>query len=267
MKKRWIIMPIDIRIDHLTFVYPTNWGLRDISLEIPAGSFAAVLGPNGAGKSTLLKVLMKMYTHYQGSVTIKNKPLRQYNQLELGRVMSYVPQEMNFAFDFTVRELLEMGRYVHQKPWELHDPQGEEIISEILDLMEIREFEFRSIQAVSGGERRRVMIASALVQETPIILLDEPTTGLDVHHRLNIISLLHRINLQKNVTILMVTHDLNFAARYCDHFTFMVNGRIIRTGNRQLLWDEQLLQEIYSTPVRVLHHPYDNEPVILFRRD
>lgn len=253
-------------IRNLTFVYPTLWGLRDISLQIPLGAFAAILGPNGAGKSTLMKILMKILGPYQGEIFIKNKLLQKYSQIELARLVGYVPQETRFNFDFTVRDILEMGRFAHQKLWERYDPDGERVIKEMLTLTETWEFEYRSFQALSGGEKKRVVIASALVQEPQILLLDEPTNGLDVHHQLNILSLLKKINKEKNVTIVMVTHDINFAAKYCDHFTFMVNGKIIQTGGKELLQDEKLLEKIYSTPVKVIPHPYDGEPLILFKR-
>jgi iron complex transport system ATP-binding protein len=255
-----------IKIKNLTYIYPTLWGLRSLDIHIPEGSFSAILGPNGAGKSTLLKVITKILHPYNGEIFIFDKNLKDFSYAELAQLIGYVPQEHNFAFDFTVREILEMGRFPHQKLWERLDPTGDQIIKKMMDLTDTWEFENRSFKALSGGEKKRIMITSALVQEPRILLLDEPTAGLDVHHQLHILQLLKKINRDHQVTIAMVTHDINYAAKYCDYFIFMLNGKIITTGNKELLFDQSLLESVYNTRVKIIRHPVDDEPLILFER-
>ncbi|GAB4173261.1 MAG: ABC transporter ATP-binding protein [Calditrichia bacterium] len=255
-----------IQIKDLTFIYSTLWGIRNLNLEIPKGSFSAILGPNGAGKSTLLKILLRVLSPYRGSITVNGKELKQMNQHQIGKLMGYVPQETNFAFDFKVYDILMMGRFVHQKLWEYITPDDEQVVHEIMDLTEITEFKNRSFSALSGGEKKRILIGSALAQEPSFLLLDEPTAGLDVHYQTAIMQLLKRINEERGVTIVMVTHDINFAAKYCNYFSLMVNGRLISSGGKELLKDEKLLREVFSTNISIDTHPLDDDLFIYFER-
>ncbi|MCK5076254.1 MAG: ABC transporter ATP-binding protein [Calditrichia bacterium] len=254
-----------IEVENLVFKYPTLWGLRGINLKIPRGKFTAILGPNGAGKTTLIKLFIKTFDVYQGKIVLSRKNIQEYEQKNLARIIGYVPQELEISYPFLVKDIVTMGRYPYHEFWQGLSGEDRKFIENGLKYTETEEFKDREFNALSGGEKKRVLIASALAQNPKVLLLDEPTNGLDFSHQMQIFSILKEIQKKYSLTIIMVTHDINFAAQFCDNFVFMVNGEIIETGGIDILWNKEMLDKIYNVDFHIIEHPIKDIPLILVK--
>ncbi len=210
-------MTASIQLQNVTFDYhPGPLVLRQISLAVEDGTFLAVVGPNGAGKSTLINLLAGLLKPRSGTISIDGADLQSYRQAELARKVALVRQEFIPAFGFSVAETVMMARTPYFGQLGFERPGDRRIVAEAMELTDIGPFASRPLASLSGGERQRVFIARALAQDTPILLLDEPTSYLDLKHQVGIYDLLKSIQREKNRTIVAITHDLNLAAQYCD---------------------------------------------------
>ncbi len=228
--------------------------LNQVSLEIARGSVVGVLGPNGAGKTTLLRVLAGMIVPQAGRALFEGVPLRTLSRRAIARRIAVVPQDTHTAFDFSVLDMVLMGRYPHLGPFALEGAEDLRLAREALEATGTLHLEERAFSTLSGGERQRVVIAAALAQDTDALLLDEPTASLDLGYQLEIAALLVRINRERGTTIVVSTHDLNLAAAVCSRVVLMRGGRVIAQGPTADTLTPTHLRELYDVETEVLFH-------------
>jgi iron complex transport system ATP-binding protein len=232
-------------------------------MAVSSGEFIAIIGPNGAGKSTLIKAIDGILPMKQPDIYLNDESLGHYSRRELARLIAYLPQETQFAFDYNVREVVQMGRFPYLKGLMAYTQDDVYTVKEMMRLMEIEEFAERNFNALSGGEKQRVLIASALAQRPKILLLDEPTTALDLHHQITIFQILKKLQTEQHLTIIVVTHDINLTAQFCDRVLLMHKARIIRDGKPEDVLQFQLLQDTFGVKVYIDINPLTKSLYIL----
>jgi len=257
------IQPPALSVAHFRFEIDQREILRDISFEIQAGESVALIGPNGAGKSTLLKCLDRLIQGGAGEIQVFGRRLSTYRQLELARVLAYVPQTEARLMPFTVAEFVAMGRYPHGTAWSGIQARDRQVIRDALEMTGAAPLAQRLLSTLSGGERQQVHIAAALAQEPRILLLDEPTTFLDYKHQDEVAVLLHRINRQSGITLLSVHHDLNRAVLFSSRIIALRAGQIRFDGPAEQIMNREILREIYEMTFEFVAHPQTGMPVIV----
>ena len=255
------------RVDHRRRgVEEKDWALRELTCEIRAGEVFGVIGPNGSGKSSLLKLLARLLRPQEGRVDLLGQTLAGMRQDAVARMVALVPQESPQLFPFTIAEVVLMGRFPHHRSrWNLGGLGWEtrediRLAAAAMADMDISHLAHRPITDVSGGERQRAVIARALTQQPAVLLLDEPTAFLDLNHQLEICRILRRLNDQRGLTVVLVSHDLNLASQYCDRLMLLRNGRLHRIGAPEEVIRQDVLEAIYGCTVLVDHHPISGLP-------
>jgi iron complex transport system ATP-binding protein len=233
---------------------PRQFVLRDVSLSVTRGSLTGLLGPNGCGKTTLLKLLSGVLRPQEGAVALNDVSLAGMSRREVARHMAVVPQETHPAFDYTVMEMVLMGRHPHLGAFELEGPKDLLLAGEALAATDTAHLAGRAYMTLSGGEKQRVVIASALTQAPDILLLDEPTASLDLGYQLEVAALLSRLNRERGVTMVIATHDLNLAASLCDRLVLMRDGRVVAQGPTREVLTAPMIQGIYGVEADVQFH-------------
>ncbi|HEX4211229.1 MAG TPA: ABC transporter ATP-binding protein [Candidatus Binataceae bacterium] len=239
----------------LTAGYGVRTALREIELRAEAGDLLAIIGPNGAGKSTLLKVLGGLLQPWRGEVEIDGRPLDGFDRRSLARAVASVAQENPIAFQFSVLEVVLMGRAPHLGAFHLETPRDVEVARAALETFGLEAIAARPIQELSGGERKRVFLARAMAQETPIVLLDEPTAFLDLRHVAEIFTLFRRLCAERGTAVIATLHDLNVAALYADHVLLLKDGACVAYGSPAEVLTATNLSVVYETGVYVGRHP------------
>lgn len=245
------------------FVYPLAGKpvFQQLSLEIAPGTVTAILGPNGAGKTTLLHLALGWFKPQAGQVVLQGRPLAQYSRGELGRQMGLVPQNEHTAFEYSLLEYVLLGRAPYLKPLEMPGPADTRIALDALARVGLAGWEGRSIARVSGGERQLVLVARALAQQPRFLLLDEPTSHLDLANKARLVALLRELNAQ-GATILLTTHEPEVAAALATHIVLMRAGQVLRTGPRAEAFTAEWLSATYGVPVKVAS--VGERPVVLW---
>lgn len=241
----------------LGFRYPSadRDAVDDVSVQIPAGSFYALLGPNGSGKSTLLRLLLGALRPARGTVLHTGRSVEAWGRRELALRIGVVPQAEAVTFPLTVRELVAMGRYPHLGAWRRESAADREAIEEALERCEISALADRPFSTLSGGERQRARIARALAQKPETLVLDEPTASLDIRHEMAIFELLSTLSERDAVSVVLVTHNLNLAARYAHRLLLLDAGRRAAEGTPSEVLRQDTLETIYRWPLTVSAHP------------
>ncbi|WP_426449195.1 ABC transporter ATP-binding protein [Paenibacillus sp. S-38] len=241
--------------------------LQGIDLEVRAGEWLGILGPNGSGKSTLLHMLSGVETPDRGGIELEGRPLAGYSRRELARLLAVLPQDALPPLGFTVREIVEMGRYPYQN-W-LGDEKEDRsaLVERILSWLKLEELQERTVDALSGGERQRVALGRALAQEPKLLLLDEPTTFLDIGYQLEMLERIDRWKEECGMTVVSVLHDLNLASMFCDRLLLLHEGRIRGIGTPEEVLQPEGLEQVYGTRPYVLPHPDGGVPQILLGRE
>ncbi|MGD9849732.1 MAG: ABC transporter ATP-binding protein [Nitrospirales bacterium] len=237
--------------------------LNRIHARVSVGSLVGVLGPNGSGKSTLLKLLARLLKPQEGSIEVFGKPLEQLTASDLATCVAFVPQETLQVFPFTIGEMVLMGRSPHHQGWggwHWEDREDREIAATAMEELDVLHLSSRLVSDVSGGERQRAVIARALAQQPQVLLLDEPTAFLDLHHQLDIAKILRRLNQERGLTVVLVSHDVNLASQYCDAIVLLHEGRIVKEGPPDSVIREDVLCDVYGCPVLVDRHPQSGLP-------
>lgn len=219
-----------IEVRHISSGYDGKSVLSDFSVTFDKGAFCAVMGPNGSGKSTLLRTIAGIQPMETGEVLIDGLSIKQYKSLELARKIAFVPQREEVVFDFSVFEVVMMGRNPYQNRWEFSTPEDEKLVEKVLEMTNLRHLKDRMLGQLSGGELRRAMIARAIAQQTPVIMLDEPLANLDVVHQFEIMDILAELNQQQQVTIIIVLHDFPYALQYAREVLLIKEGEIQQFG-------------------------------------
>ncbi len=228
--------------------------LAGVSMEAAEGSLYAVVGPNGSGKSTLMKALMGLVTPQAGSALVGDRSAQEWDRRELARTVGAVAQSERVAFPLTVRELVAMGRYPHLGPLRMERDEDREAIDSALRRCDVSHLGHRDAGTLSGGEGQRVRIARALAQEPRALLLDEPTTSLDIAHEMAIFELL-RASADQGMTVLVITHNLNVAARFADRMLLLSEGKVEAQGPPEEVLRADLLTRVYEWPLDVAPDP------------
>ena len=242
-------------------------GVQGITVDVERGSVVGILGPNGSGKTTLLRLLAGMLRPESGAVTLNGTNLGSLARAALARSIAVVPQETHLAFDYSVLEIALMGRYPHLGTFELEGPRDVAIAREALAATGTLGLERRSFATLSGGEKQRVVIASALAQQAEILLLDEPTASLDLGYQFDIAALLARLNRERGLTIVVATHDLNFAASLCHSIVMLAEGRVVAAGPTGDTLTSMSIQALYGVVADVYpHHAAGHLTVVPLRR-
>ncbi|MDF1589885.1 MAG: ABC transporter ATP-binding protein [Desulfobacterales bacterium] len=249
---------IDIhKIDHSYGDFPV---LQDISFSIETGDFFIVIGPNGSGKTTLMKIIANIIKPLQGRLTLFSRPLELYPRKKLARKVAFVPQLADLDFPFTVTEIVLMGRSPHLGLLGWEQEKDFEIAQRAIAFTETTHLAHRKLNELSGGERQRVYIARAICQEPQIILLDEPTAALDLAHQIKIMDLMEKLRAEKNITIVMVSHDVNLAAMYARRLLLLNRGRIVTLGPPQDVLNYKTLEAVYGCTLLVDESPIGRFP-------
>ncbi len=244
-----------LRAANVTFVYRGGEaGLHGVSFEAERGGLVGILGPNGSGKTTLLRVLGGLVAPSAGLVTIDGRDIRQLPRHVLARQVAVVPQETHLSFEYAVLEVVLMGRYPHLGRFELEGQDDVLIAREALEATGTRGLETRMFPTLSGGEKQRVVIASALAQSAGLMLLDEPTAALDPAYQIGIASLLRRLNAERGVTMVVATHDLNLAAAVCRQLVLLRGGRVLAAGPTSEVLTTDTIRALYEVDADVQYH-------------
>ncbi len=254
-----------LQIDSVSFSYNQTPVLHDISFDLNPGQFLGIIGPNGAGKSTLLRLCGGILKPGKGSIRLDSVNLHQIRPRERARMIAFVPQETFFTLNFSVEEIVLMGRYPYSKPFRaetMHDYENMENALKLADLLDLRK---RPINTLSSGEKQRAVIARALCQEPKILLLDEPTSHLDLQHTQQIMDLLSRLN-QNGISVVSVNHDLNLASLYCRELILLHKGSIYATGLPETIINQKTIEQVYKASITVTRHPENGPPHIFIKR-
>lgn len=252
-----------IKTNDLTLGYNGKTVINGVSMEIEKGSICCIIGPNGCGKSTLLKALSRNLKIINGTIKINDKNIKHYPTRQLAKKMAYLTQTPYQPEQFSVRDLVSYGRFPHTGWFNILKPYDHEVIDWAMEITETAQFAERELNHLSGGERQRVRIAMALAQEAEILLLDEPTTYLDIAHQFQILELIHKLNKEMGRTILIVLHDLNQAARYAEHLIVLKDGKITARGMPKDIINEDLLKEVFFLESRVIQDETNNCPFFI----
>ena len=256
-------MGLQIEVKDLIFGYGGETVLDGISLTIGQGDFIGIIGPNGSGKSTFLKNLAAILTPAAGEIIIDGKALPRWRRRELARRLALVGQGAAAGFNFTVEEMVAMGRYPHVQRFGSFKPTDHRAVERAMHLTGCYHLRERGIFSLSGGERQRVLLARALAQETPCLLLDEPTSFLDLGYQVELLELLRSLNQRERITVVMVMHDLNLASRYCRKLFLLYGGRIHACGDPEEVLTREHILEVYRTEVLIEPHPLDGKPQVI----
>jgi iron complex transport system ATP-binding protein len=246
-------------VQQLSFGYDTAgdggaFALHDVSLAVDRGSLTGLLGPNGCGKTTLLKLLAGVLRPRRGTVRLDGREVGTMLRRELAKHVAVVPQETHPAFDYSVLEMVLMGRHPHLGLFQLEGPGDLAIAHDALLATGTAHLADRPYMTLSGGEKQRVVVASALAQEPHVLLLDEPTASLDLAYQLEVAALLARLNRERGVTLILATHDLNLAASLCDSLILIRDGRVLAQGRARDVLTSGTIQQLYDVEADVRFH-------------
>lgn len=252
-----------IRTNNVTLAYDETVIIKELSMSVPAGEITSVVGPNGCGKSTFLRALARLMKPKGGAVYLDGNAIAKLSTREVARRLGILPQSPESPEGLTVRELAAQGRYPHQSWLSQWSKKDERAIEKALETTGMLELADRQLDTLSGGQRQRAWISMALVQETETLLLDEPTTFLDMAHQLEVLQLLNRLNREEGRTILMVLHDLNNAARFAHHMIAISGGEIFASGSPEDVMTGELLREVFSVEAEIFPDPRTGIPLCL----
>jgi iron complex transport system ATP-binding protein len=255
----------DLRARDLTLGYGDADVVSGLDLTVPDGRITVIVGANASGKSTLLRGLARLLSPRRGDVLLDGTPLRDLRSVDVARVVGFLPQSPVAPDGITVADLVGRGRYPHQGWFRKWNAADDEAVAGALEATGVADLAGRSLSSLSGGQRQRVWVAMALAQDTDILLLDEPTTFLDINHQVELLDLLTDLNHRSGRTIVLVLHDLNLACRYADHIVAMKHGRILAQGPPAAIIDEDTVTRVFGLPCVVIPDPLSGTPMIVAR--
>jgi iron complex transport system ATP-binding protein len=252
-----------LRLGNLSGGYHKKAVIRNLSLATRQGDFLGIIGPNGSGKTTLLRLMSRVLAPQGGVIRLEGRDITGISLKEFCRKVAFVAQDTTINFPFTVLEIALMARIPHLKRLQAEGKKDYEIAESCLAMTDTAALKGKIINELSSGERQRVIIAKALAQEPGLLLLDEPTSHLDIAHQIQIMDLLKKLNRQNNLTIVMVLHDLNLAGEYCNRIALLDNGRLYKEGAPEEVLTYQNIEAVYKTVVVVNKNPISSKPYVL----
>ena len=239
-----------IKVKNLEYKVPNKVIFSNVNLEIPKNKFTCIIGPNGAGKSTLVKCLIGILKASSGLINIKDRNILEYKNRELSKIIAYVPQQTNSNLDFTVEDIIMMGRMPYKSLFEEYNQQDKYKIDEMLKRFDLYDIKNQPVSTLSGGEMQKLIIARAVVQETEVIVLDEPLSNLDIKYQIEIMEFL-KIQKQQGKTVIIVIHDLNLASKYADIIVLMNEGKIHQIGSKEVILTEKNIKKVFKIDVKI----------------
>lgn len=252
-----------LAVKDLSLGYGDRTVINDLSLDVPRGKISVIVGANACGKSTLLKSMSRLLTPNAGQVILDGKSVHRMPAKELARILGLLPQSPIAPEGITVADLVGRGRHPHQRMFSRWTAADDEAVAEALNATDTAALADRPVDELSGGQRQRVWIAMALAQQTDVLLLDEPTTFLDVTHQIEVLDLLIDLNQTRGTTIVIVLHDLNLAARYADYLVAIASGRIYAMGTPSEVLTEDTIRAVFGLDSRVIIDPTSGAPLML----
>ena len=252
-----------ITVENMNLHYGKFHALRNINMAIPEKEITAFIGPSGCGKSTLLRTLSRLMTPAHGHVWLDGEHIQHYASKEVARRIGLLAQNATTPGDITVQELVARGRYPHQPLFTRWRKEDEEAVTKAMQATGITHLADQSVDTLSGGQRQRAWIAMVLAQETAIMLLDEPTTWLDISHQIDLLELLSELNREKGYTLAAVLHDLNQACRYASHLIALREGKIVAQGAPKEIVTAELIERIYGLRCMIIDDPVAGTPLVV----
>ena len=252
-----------LRGDRLTLGYGKRVVADDLSVAIPDGHFTAIIGPNGCGKSTLLRTLSRLMTPTQGHVYLDGEQIQRFNSKEVARRIGLLAQNATTPGDITVQELVSRGRYPHQPLFTRWRQEDDRAVQRAMEATGVADLALQSVDTLSGGQRQRAWIAMVLAQETAIMLLDEPTTWLDISYQIDVLELLSELNREQGYTLAAVLHDLNQACRYATHLIALKDGKIVAQGAPKEIVTAELIEAVYGLRCMIIDDPVAHTPLVV----
>jgi ABC-type cobalamin/Fe3+-siderophores transport system ATPase subunit len=256
-------IPSRLRGDGLTLGYDKKVVAENLSVAIPQGELTVIIGPNACGKSTLLRTLSRLHTPLKGEVLLDGAAIASYPTKEVARRLGLLPQSSNAPAGISVTELVARGRYPHQALFGRWRAEDEAAVQSAMRATGVADLAQQSVDTLSGGQRQRVWIAMVLAQETPLLLLDEPTTWLDITHQIELLELMQELNQQHGRTLVVVLHDLNHACRYATHLIAMRYGKIVAEGKPSEIVTPALIEQVYGLRCVIVEDPVAHTPMIV----
>ncbi|CAG9614974.1 putative siderophore transport system ATP-binding protein YusV [Bacillus rhizoplanae] len=256
-------MMTNLATENLDISYGNINIVEGLNLQIPKGKITTIIGPNGCGKSTMLKAMARILHPKKGTVYLDGEDISKQSTKEIAKKMAILPQAPDAPSGLNVSELVTFGRFPHQNGFGKVTAEDMRIVDWSLTVTGMIQFKNRPIDALSGGQRQRVWIAMALAQQTDLILLDEPTTYLDLTHQLEVLELLKELNKNQDRTVVMVLHDLNHAARFADYIVAMRDGKIVSEGEPEKVITSEILKKVFQIDAEIVQDPRTNRPVCL----
>lgn len=251
-----------LEVDNLVCGYDKREVLREVSFQVESGDLLGIVGPNSAGKTTLFRTIIRVIRPWRGKILYRGKALEKISQMELAKEVAVLPQVIEIPFPFTVSEFVAMGRFPHLRRFERLKGHDLEAIDRAMELADILHLQERRINELSGGERQRAVLAQGFAQEPRLLLLDEPTSHLDIGHQVEILDMIRKLNREWGLTVIMVLHDLNIASEYCDRLILFKEGKIFKTGLPRDVLTYRNIEEVYKTVVLVDENPISSKPHI-----
>ncbi|MCW8220283.1 ABC transporter ATP-binding protein [Streptomyces halstedii] len=249
--------------DSVTLGYDRRTIAENLSVEIPDHSFTVIVGPNACGKSTLLRALSRMLKPERGEILLDGGSIHRLPAKKVARMLGLLPQTSTAPDGITVSDLVSRGRYPHQGLLRQWSPEDERIVRESMESTGVGELAGRYVDELSGGQRQRVWIAMALAQETPLLLLDEPTTYLDIQHQIDVLDLCAELHETRGRTLVAVLHDLNHAARYATHIVAMRQGEIVAEGAPADVVTADMVEEVFGMRCQIIDDPQTGTPLVV----
>ncbi|MGC0810540.1 Fe3+-hydroxamate ABC transporter ATP-binding protein FhuC [Pantoea agglomerans] len=248
-------------LKNASFEVPGRALLQPLSLTFPPGKVTGLIGHNGSGKSTLLKMLGRHHAASSGEVLLNQQPVGRWNSKAFARQVAYLPQQLPAAEGMTVRELVAIGRYPWHGALGRFGQEDRDRVEDAIAQVGLNAFAGRLVDSLSGGERQRAWLAMMVAQNSRCLLLDEPTSALDIAHQVEVLALIKALSQQRGLTVIAVLHDINMAARYCDHLVALRQGAMIAEGDAEAIMQAEVLGAIYGIPMGILPHPQGGAPV------